>query len=193
MASVTSAIFILLAVGALIGTWNMSGTIPTLVYYGIQILQPSWFYVASAMICGVVSMAIGSSWTTVGTLGVGLVGIAIALGVSPAVTAGAVISGAYFGDKTSPLSETTVLSAQMVGTDLYTHIKAQLWTSGPAFILALIVLTIIGSQTSVTAGLETVTDLNKLGELFWITPLTLFPLFLLGFLSYRKTPPPWPL
>lgn len=189
MASVTSAIFILLAVGALIGTWNMSGTIPTLVYYGIQILQPSWFYVASAMICGVVSMAIGSSWTTVGTLGVGLVGIAIALGVSPAVTAGAVISGAYFGDKTSPLSETTVLSAQMVGTDLYTHIKAQLWTSGPAFILALIVLTIIGSQTSVTAGLETVTDLNKLGELFWITPLTLFPLFLLGFLSYRKTPP----
>lgn len=189
VASVTSAIFILLAVGALIGTWNMSGTIPTLVYYGIQILQPSWFYVASAMICGVVSMAIGSSWTTVGTLGVGLVGIAIALGVSPAVTAGAVISGAYFGDKTSPLSETTVLSAQMVGTDLYTHIKAQLWTSGPAFILALIVLTIIGSQTSVTAGLETVTDLNKLGELFWITPLTLFPLFLLGFLSYRKTPP----
>lgn len=189
VASVASAIFILLAVGALIGTWNMSGTIPTLVYYGIQILQPSWFYVASAMICAVVSVAIGSSWTTAGTLGVGLVGIAMALGVSPAVTAGAVISGAYFGDKTSPLSETTVLSAQMVGTDLYTHIKAQLWTSGAAFLLALLVFAIIGSQTQVADSLTTVTDLNKLGELFWITPLTLIPLFLLGFLSYRKTPP----
>ncbi|MBE9159868.1 Na+/H+ antiporter NhaC [Nodosilinea sp. LEGE 06152] len=189
VASVTSAIFILLAVGALIGTWNMAGTIPTLVYYGIQILQPGWFYVASALICGLVSMAIGSSWTTAGTIGVGLVGIAIALGVSPAVTAGAVISGAYFGDKTSPLSETTVLSAQMVGTDLYTHIKAQLWTSGPAFIIALIVFTIIGSQTEVTAGVETATDLTQLSELFWITPLTLIPMFLLGYLSYRKVPP----
>ncbi|HIK44326.1 MAG TPA: Na+/H+ antiporter NhaC, partial [Leptolyngbyaceae cyanobacterium M65_K2018_010] len=189
VASVTSAIFILLAVGALIGTWNMSGTIPTLVYYGIQILRPGWFYVAAAMICAVVSVAIGSSWTTAGTVGVGLVGIAIALGVSPAVTAGAVISGAYFGDKTSPLSETTVLSAQMVGTDLYTHIKTQIWTSGPAFIVALIGFAIIGSQTEVTAGVETVTDLTKLSELFWITPLTLVPLFLLGFLSYRKVPP----
>ncbi len=137
VASVTSAIFILLAVGALIGTWNMAGTIPTLVYYGIQILQPSWFYLASAMICGIVSMSIGSSWTTAGTIGVGLVGIATVLGVSPVVTAGAVISGAYFGDKTSPLSETTVLSAQLVGTDIYTHIRAQLWTSGPAFLIAL--------------------------------------------------------
>lgn len=189
VASVTSAIFILLAVGALIGTWNMSGTIPTLVYYGIQILQPSWFYMAAAMICAVVSVSIGSSWTTAGTIGVGLVGIATVLGVSPAVTAGAVISGAYFGDKTSPLSETTVLSAQMVGTDLYTHIKAQLWTSGAAFGLALIVFAIIGSQTELTAGIETDTDLTKLGELFWITPLTLVPMLLLGFLSYRKVPP----
>jgi Na+:H+ antiporter, NhaC family len=189
VASVTSAIFILLAVGALIGTWNMAGTIPTLVYYGIQILQPNWFYLAAALICAVVSVAIGSSWTTAGTIGVGLVGIAIALGVSPAVTAGAVISGSYFGDKTSPLSETTVLSAQMVGTDLYTHIKAQLWTSGPAFVIALIGFAIIGSQTDITAGVDTVTDLTKLSELFWITPLALFPMFLLGFLSYRKVPP----
>jgi NhaC family Na+:H+ antiporter len=102
----------------------MAGTIPTLVFYGIQILQPGWFYLASAIICAIVSVAIGSSWTTAGTIGVGLVGIATVLGVSPAVTAGAVISGAYFGDKTSPLSETTVLSAQLVGTDIYTHIRA---------------------------------------------------------------------
>lgn len=188
VASVTSAIFILLAVGALIGTWNMAGTIPTLVYYGIQILQPGWFYLASAIICAIVSVAIGSSWTTAGTIGVGLVGIATVLGVSPEVTAGAVISGAYFGDKTSPLSETTVLSAQLVGTDIYTHIRAQLWTSGPAFLIALVVFAIIGSQTEVTAGVETVTDLTQLDQLFWITPLALFPMFLLGFLSYRKVP-----
>ncbi len=189
LASVSGAIFILLAVGALIGTWNMAGTIPTLVYYGIKLLQPSWFYLAAAVICAVVSVAIGSSWTTAGTIGVGLVGIALALGVSPAVTAGAVISGAYFGDKTSPLSETTVLSAQMVETDLYTHIRAQLWTSGPAFLIALVVFAVIGSQTEVTAGVETVTDLTKLSQLFWITPLTLAPMLLLGFLSYRKVPP----
>ncbi len=189
LASVSGAIFILLAVGALIGTWNMAGTIPTLVYYGIKLLQPSWFYLAAAVICAVVSVAIGSSWTTAGTIGVGLIGIALALGVSPAVTAGAVISGAYFGDKTSPLSETTVLSAQMVETDLYTHIRAQLWTSGPAFLIALVVFAVIGSQTEVTAGVETVTDLTKLSELFWITPLTLAPMLLLGFLSYRKVPP----
>jgi NhaC family Na+:H+ antiporter len=189
LASVSGAIFILLAVGALIGTWNMAGTIPTLVYYGIKLLQPNWFYLAAAVICAVVSVAIGSSWTTAGTIGVGLVGIALALGVSPAVTAGAVISGAYFGDKTSPLSETTVLSAQMVETDLYTHIRAQLWTSGPAFLIALVVFAIIGSQTEVTAGVETVTDLTKLSQLFWITPLALAPMLLLGFLSYRKVPP----
>ena len=189
LASVSGAIFILLAVGALIGTWNMAGTIPTLVYYGIKLLQPNWFYLAAAVICAVVSVAIGSSWTTAGTIGVGLVGIALALGVSPAVTAGAVISGAYFGDKTSPLSETTVLSAQMVETDLYTHIRAQLWTSGPAFFIALGVFAIIGSQTEVTAGVETVTDLTKLSQLFWITPLALAPMLLLGFLSYRKVPP----
>ena len=113
LASITSAVFILLAVGALIRTWNMSATIPTLVYYGIQVLSASWFYVATTVICGVVAMSIGSSWTTAGTIGVGLVGISTMLGsrmlgVSPAIAAGAVISGAYLGDKLSPLSETTI-------------------------------------------------------------------------------------
>jgi NhaC family Na+:H+ antiporter len=111
MGTITSASFILLAVGALIGTWNPSGT---LVFYGIKVLSPSWYYLASALICGVIALSIGSSWTTAGTIGVGLVGIALMLGVSPAITAGAVISGAYLGDKLSPLSETTILTAQMV-------------------------------------------------------------------------------
>lgn len=188
IASITSAMFILLAVGALIGTWNMSGTIPTMVYYGIQLLQPSWFYAASALICAVVALSIGSSWTTVGTIGVGLVGIASLLGVSPAITAGAVISGAYLGDKTSPLSETSILSAQLVGVDIYTHLRTQVWTSVPAFIIAFITFLILGFQNNITTSAETATDLAKLNQLFWITPLNLIPLFFLVFLSIRKVP-----
>lgn len=189
LSSITSALFILLAVGALIGTWNLSGTIPTLVYYGIQVLSPGYFYVATAVICGVVAMSIGSSWTTAGTVGVGLVGIATMLGVSPAITAGAVISGAYLGDKLSPLSETTILTAQMVKVDLYTHIRSQAWTSVPAFVIAAVVFTILG-----VAGpppLDTVgeeVELAKLSEIFSITPLNLLPLAILVFLSVRKAP-----
>jgi NhaC family Na+:H+ antiporter len=189
MTSITSALFILLAVGALIGTWNLSGTIPTLVYYGIQVLSPGYFYVATAIICGVVAMSIGSSWTTAGTIGVGLVGIATMLGVSSAITAGAVISGAYLGDKLSPLSETTILTAQMVKVDLYTHIRSQAWTSIPAFVIAAVVFAVLG-----IAGppvLETVgedVELAKLSEIFWITPLNLLPLALLVFLSIKKAP-----
>ena len=171
ISSIVSAIFILLAVGGLIGTWNMSGTIPTLVHYGIQILQPNWFYPASALICAVVSVGIGSSWTTVGTIGVGLVGIASLVGVSPVVTAGAVISGSYFGDKTSPLSETTLLSAQLAGADIYRHIRAQIWTSVPAFILAMIVFLALGLREEVASAAETAVELSKLDQLFWITPL----------------------
>lgn len=188
IASIVSAIFILLAVGALIGTWNMSGTIPTLVHYGIQLLRPNWFYVATAMICAVVSLGIGSSWTTSGTIGVGLVGIAALVGVSPVITAGAVISGSYFGDKTSPLSETTVLSAQLAEVDVYTHIRAQIWTSVPAFIIALVVYTLLGLRAEVIDTVDTAVELSKLDQLFWITPLTLIPLVFLVVLSIRKVP-----
>lgn len=190
LSSVTSAMFILLAVGALIGTWNMSGTIPTLVYYGLQVLDPSWYYLATALICGVVAMTIGSSWTTAGTIGVGLVGIATLLGVSPVITAGAVISGAYLGDKNSPLSETTILSAQLVGVDTYEHIKRQIWTSGPAFVIAcvgFIFLGLRGGEPTVTPA-EKEMELVSLGEIYWITPLNLLPLALLVFLSARKFP-----
>lgn len=189
LSSITSALFILLAVGALIGTWNLSGTIPTLVYYGIQVLSPGYFYVATAVICGVVAMSIGSSWTTAGTVGVGLVGIATMLGVSPAITAGAVISGAYLGDKLSPLSETTILTAQMVEVDLYTHIRHQAWTSVPAFVIAAIVfapLGVAGPPPVATVGEEV--ELAKLSEIFSITPLNLLPLAILVFLSVRKAP-----
>jgi NhaC family Na+:H+ antiporter len=112
------AIFILLAVGALIGTWNMAGTIPTVVDYGIRLLNPSIFFVATAAICAVVGLITGSSWTTAGTLGVAFVGMASVLGVSKPIAAGAVICGAYFGDKMTPLSETTILVPKLVGGGL---------------------------------------------------------------------------
>jgi Na+:H+ antiporter, NhaC family len=189
LASVASAISILLAVGALIGTWNMSGTIPTLVFYGIQILQPGFFYVATAVLCAVVSMSTGSSWTTVGTIGVGLMGVAAVAGVSPAITAGAIISGAYLGDKVSNLSETTVLAAQLAEVDLHTHIRAMVWTAGPSFIVALIVFAILGLRVSVSNSADyTTMELSKLDQLFWITPLNLIPLIVLLILALRKAP-----
>ncbi|WP_345762880.1 Na+/H+ antiporter NhaC [Diaminobutyricibacter sp. McL0608] len=190
LSSVTSAMFILLAVGALIGVWNLSGTIPTLVYYGIQVLSPTWYYAATALICGVIALSIGSSWTTAGTIGVGLIGIAAMIGVSPAITAGAVISGAYLGDKLSPLSETSILSAQMVKVDIYAHIKRQVWTSVPAFVVAFVVFLVIGIVSGPDAHppLSTATELHSLNGIYNITPWNLLPLVLLVVLSIRKVP-----
>ena len=190
LSSIVSAIFILLAVGALIGTWNLSGTIPTLVYYGIRWIDPNWYYLTTAIICALISLSIGSSWTTAGTVGVGLVGIASLVGVSPVVTAGAVISGAYLGDKTSPLSETTVMASQLAGADLYTHVRAQAWTSVPAFLIAAVVFALLGLRGEGVLPTEAAAqaDLVKLGELYWITPLNLIPLLALLLLSLRKAP-----
>jgi len=189
LTSITTAIFILLAVGALIGTWCLSGTIPTLVYYGLKILSPGWYYAASALICGVIAMSIGSSWTTAGTIGVGLVGIAAMLGVSTAITAGAVISGAYLGDKLSPLSETTIMTSQMVEVDVREHINRQAWTSIPAFIIAFALFLIIGwARPPQTTAVETGIDLEALDQFFNISLLNLLPLALLVFLSIKKVP-----
>jgi NhaC family Na+:H+ antiporter len=189
MVSITSAIFILLAVGALIGVWNLSGTIPTLVYYGIQILSPGWYYAAAAIICGAVAMSIGSSWTTAGTIGVGLVGIAVALGVSTSITAGAVVSGAYLGDKLSPLSETTILASQIVGVDVYQHIRRQAWTSVPAIVLALFGFTLLGVfGPDVHDTVREAVELTALNGIYNINVLNLLPLVLLGVLSLRKMP-----
>src|SRR5262245_49552372 len=190
IASIVSAIFILLAVGALIGTWNMSGTIPTLVYYGIQWINPNWYFFTTAVICAAVSLSIGSSWTTAGTIGVGLVGIASLLGVSPIITAGAVISGSYLGDKTSPLSETTVLASQLAGANLYTHIRAQVWTSVPAFLIAIVVFALLGlgGEGVGPPPAPTSSELGQLDQLFWITPLNLIPLLALLVMSIKKSP-----
>ncbi len=189
VSSVSGAIFILLSVGALIGTWCLSGTIPTLVYYGIKLLSPGWFYAASTLICGIIAMTIGSSWTTAGTMGVGLIGISAMLGVSPSITAGAVISGAYLGDKLSPLSETTILTAQMVEVPVMSHIKRQALTSVPAFVLGFILFFLLSRLLPAqAAGVDTNVELKELNTVFNITIWNLLPLLLLVVLSARKVP-----
>ncbi|MEA3334827.1 MAG: Na+/H+ antiporter NhaC [Chloroflexota bacterium] len=182
------AIFILLAVGALIGAWSMSGTIATMVYYGIQFLSPTWFYVASVVICAAVALGIGSAWTVVGTLGVGLVGIATAIGVSPAIAAGAVISGAYFGDKVSPLSETTNLAPAVAGTDLITHIKNMMSTTVPSILIALAIYAFIGLREDVVATIDLTVALEVMESIFSISLWTLLPLAVVMVLAFRRFP-----
>ena len=131
------AILILLLIGALSGTWMISGVVPAMIYYGLNVLEPSYFLAASVVICSIVSMATGSSWSTVATVGVALLGIGTALGAPVPMTAGAIISGAYFGDKLSPLSDTTNLAAAMAGTDLVTHIRYMLLTTVPSILITL--------------------------------------------------------
>jgi Na+:H+ antiporter, NhaC family len=185
------AIFMLLAVGALIGTWNMAGTIPTVVDYGIRLLHPSIFFFATAAICAVVGMATGSSWTTAGTLGVAFVGMASVLGLSRAAAAGAVICGAYFGDKMTPLSETTILVPKLVGGGLTTdrHIRNMFRTAGPALGISLIVFLFIGLGASPHGGVSTDEALAALHDAFNIGVVNLLPLALLVVFTVRKAPP----
>ncbi|MEM9209760.1 MAG: Na+/H+ antiporter NhaC family protein, partial [Pseudomonadota bacterium] len=138
-----TAVLILLSVGALIGTWLMAGTVPALIYYGLEILNPQWFYVAACLICAISALSTGSSWTVAGTLGVALIGVSMGLGLSPSIAAGAIISGAYFGDKMSPLSDTTNLAPAVAQTDLFTHIRHMVWTTTPSFVIALILFTFV--------------------------------------------------
>ena len=186
-----SAIFILLAVGALIGTWNMAGTIPTVVDYGIRLVSPTWFYVTTAVICALVGMVTGSSWTTVGTLGVAFIGMAKVLGLPEAVAAGSVICGAYFGDKMTPLSETTILVPQLVGRGLTTgqHIKNMFWTAGPALGISLVIFMILGLNAEPEGAVGTEAAQEALDTAFNITAINLLPLALLVVFAIRKYPP----
>jgi len=143
------AVLILLIVGALIGTWLIGGIVPTMVYYGIKLISPSVFLLVACLVCSVVSLAIGSSWSTMGTVGVALLGIGTALAFPPPLVCGAIISGAYFGDKMSPLSDTTNLAPAVAGTDLFTHIRHMFYTTIPAYTLTIIIFTTIGLFFSV--------------------------------------------
>jgi NhaC family Na+:H+ antiporter len=184
------AMLILLSVGALIGTWLMSGTVPSLIYYGLQLLSPQWFYAASCLICAIAAVSTGSSWTVAGTLGVALIGVAMGLGLSPEIAAGAIISGAYFGDKMSPLSDTTNLAPAVVETDIFSHIRHMTWTTGPSFVIALILFSAIG------LGADSNADSSELQQLmltldsnFNISILALLPLLVVFYLAFRKAPP----
>ena len=185
------AIFILLAVGALIGTWNMSGTTATVVYYGIKILRPEIFYPTVAIICFAVGVVTGSSWTTAGTVGVAFMGMAPVIGVEPEITAGAVISGSYLGDKLTPLSETTILVPKLVGgLDVYQHIRAMLWTTVPSFCIALALFLILALTENVaTVPGQTDAALDAIDFAYSISLVNVLPLVLLILLSLRRFPP----
>ncbi len=141
---VASAILILLLIGAISGTWTMSGIVPAFIYYGLKIISPKVFLLTACVLCAIVSVMTGSSWTTIATVGVALLGIGKAEGFSEAMTAGAIISGAYFGDKISPLSDTTVLASSLNGVGLFEHIRYMLYTTVPSFVITLVVFTILG-------------------------------------------------
>ncbi|HCD22997.1 MAG TPA: Na+/H+ antiporter NhaC [Flavobacteriaceae bacterium] len=187
--STTSALLILLMVGALSGTWLISGIIPSMIYYGLQILNPTIFLAACVLICSIISIATGSSWTTSATVGIALIGIGDALGVSMGMTAGAILSGAYFGDKLSPLSDTTNLAPAMAGGELFDHIKYMMWTTVPTYLVTLIVFVILGLNIEVSALDQTQEMLFQIKQTFDVTPwLFLVPLSVV-LMIVKKTPP----
>ena len=170
VANCTPSIIILLLIGAIGGTWMVSGIVPTMIYYGLQILSPQWFLVSTCLICALISLLIGSSWTTIATVGVALLGIGKALGLSDGWTAGAIISGAYFGDTLSPLSDTTVLASSVVGTPLFTHIKYMMQTTVPTFIVTLVIFFVSGLMMDVSGTGDVSLFMVGLARTFVISP-----------------------
>lgn len=187
--SVFIPIMILFLVGALAGTWLVSGIIPAMVYYGLQVLNPSIFLPASVVIAAIISIATGSSWTTSATVGIALVGIGTALGIPTGMIAGAIISGAYFGDKMSPLSDTTNLAPAMAGTDLFTHIKYMALTTVPTILITLIVFFIISLNINTTGSADISGLLKTIETTFTITPYLFIVPGLVIILILLKTKP----
>jgi|TARA_Y100001954_G_C15805399_1_gene602353 NhaC family Na+:H+ antiporter len=188
IANTTPAIIILLLIGALTGTWLISGIVPAMIYYGLQILNPKVFLFATAIISAIVSLATGSSWSTIATIGIALLGIGKALGLPIGLIAGAIISGAYFGDKMSPLSDTTNLAPVSSGTDLFTHIKYMTYTTIPSFIITLIIFLIIGINFREASGENTDEILNAISSTFNINGWLFFIPIIIILLIIKKTP-----
>ncbi|MFS4455651.1 Na+/H+ antiporter NhaC [Maribacter sp. 2304DJ31-5] len=187
--STTGALLILLMVGALAGTWLISGVIPAMIYYGLQILNPTIFLAACVIICAIISIATGSSWTTAATVGIALIGIGDALGISLGMTAGAVLSGAYFGDKLSPLSDTTNLAPAMAGGELFSHIKYMLWTTVPTISVTLLVFIIIGLNIETNGEADVDSILNSIDAAFHINGWLFIVPIVVVVLIVKKTPP----
>lgn len=186
-----NASLILLFIGALIGVWLLSGTVPTLIYYGVQIINPAWFFTCAVLVCALVSISIGSSWSTCATIGVAFIGMSVPLGMPIELTAGAVISGSYFGDKNSPLSETTNLAAAVGEVNLFDHIRNMLWTTGPSLLITVIIFSVLGwhyygiADNPVITSMELISNLEKY---YNISLLNLLPLFLLIVLTIMRLP-----
>ena len=183
---VSVTLVILLAVGMLSGSWMISGIVPTLIYYGVQIMSPQFFLVSACVICSLVSVLSGSSWTTVATIGVALLGISEALGISAAWTAGAIISGAYFGDKMSPLSDTTILASSITGVDLFAHIRYMMYTTVPTFLITLIIFLVAGLGNGEGTELHVAEYTEGLANTFNISLWTLLVPMLTGILIFRR-------
>lgn len=183
------SLLILLIVGALIGSWILSGTVPSMIYYGVQLMSPDYFYLTSCLVCALLGFSIGSSWTVAGTLGIGLMGIAAALDLSLAASAGAIISGAYFGDKLSPLSETTNLAAAVTSNDLFEHIQHMLWTTVPGFLITLVLFFALGIGSGANLVIDDIEILQAaMQEAFNISPIMLIPMILLLTMAVKKLP-----
>ena len=188
IASCTPAIIILLLIGAIGGTWMVSGIVPTMIYYGMQIIRPEVFFVSSSLLCALVSLMIGSSWTTVATIGLALMGIGKAHGFDDGWIAGSIITGAYFGDKLSPLSDTTVLASSVSGTPLFTHIRYMLFTTVPTFCISLTIFLIAGFTMDVQGHGNVAEFMDGLQHTFVISPWLLIVPVLTGIMIARKWP-----
>jgi len=188
LGGIAVTLLILLAVGMLAGSWMVSGVVPTLIYYGVQILSPQFFLIGACVICALVSLLSGSSWTTIATIGVALLGIGDALGVAEAWTAGTIISGAYFGDKMSPLSDTTILASSTTRVDIFTHIRYMMLTTTPAFLITLIIFFVAGLTMSGHADVEVEHYTKGLASTFNISLWTLLVPVLTAVLIARRLP-----
>ena len=185
---VATALLILLIIGALSGSWMISGVVPTLIYYGMQIIHPNFFLTSTCLICAIVSVMTGSSWTTIATIGIALLGIGQAQGFEEGWIAGAIISGAYFGDKISPLSDTTVLASSVTGTPLFKHVRYMLITTVPSLLIALIIFTVAGLTHEATAGDQIAQYAAGLSQTFHISLWLLLVPFITGILIAKKVP-----
>ena len=185
---VSVTLLILLCVGMLAGSWMISGVVPTLIYYGVQVMSPSFFLVCTCVICALVSLLSGSSWTTIATIGVALLGIGHVLGLSEAWTAGAIISGAYFGDKMSPLSDTTILASSATGTELFTHIRYMVFTTAPSFLITVAIFFFAGLVNVGDTELQVGRFTEGLSQTFHISLWTLLVPLLTGVLIARRVP-----
>ena len=184
----SAAIIILLSIGALTATWMLSGIVPTMIWYGLKLIHPRIFIVLTFLLCAVVSLLAGSSWTTVGTIGVALFGAGSFMGIPAGWLAGAIISGAYLGDKVSPLSDTTNLSASIAGVNLYTHVRYTLLTTFPALVICLVVYGIVGFTVPVTSSVEIDQQLASLQQTFHISPWFLLVPVLTIIMIFKKVP-----